>query len=59
MQYRNPFNIKMKDKNYWNKLCQFKKQSHNIQKKMGVPINKYRTTALVAVMLNPPKRNCN
>tara|TARA_Y100001980_G_C14319286_1_gene140584 strand:- start:27 stop:176 length:150 start_codon:yes stop_codon:yes gene_type:complete len=49
----------MKDKNYWNKLCQFKKQAHNIQKKMGVPINKYRTTALVAVMLNPPKRNCN
>ncbi len=46
----------MRDKNYWNKLRQFKRNAENIQKKMGVTINKYRTSALVAVMLNPPKR---
>ena len=49
----------MRDKNYWNKLCQFKKNAVNIQKKMGVPINKYRTASLVSVMISPPKKGCS
>ncbi len=44
-----------KDQNYWRNLYQFKKNAESIQKKWGLPINKYRTSALVAIMMNPPQ----
>ena len=44
-------NIK-RDKNYWKNLYQYKKTAESIQKKWGVPINRYRTSALVAVLMD-------
>ena len=41
-----------RDNNYWKTLFHHKKTAEGIQKKWGVPINKYRTSAIVAVLMD-------
>ena len=41
-----------RDNNYWTNLNKHKKTAESIQKKWGVPINRYRTSALVAVLMD-------
>tara|TARA_Y100001978_G_C23299463_1_gene248635 strand:- start:107 stop:256 length:150 start_codon:yes stop_codon:yes gene_type:complete len=46
-----------KDQNYWKNLYQFKKNAESIQKRWGLPINKYRTFASRAFMTYPKALN--